>query len=139
MRQGVDINISGDSFFTQLIILTSFFLVSRCRITDKTIAMTDNFGNTPLLEALKNGNDRVAELLYREGAIVDIKDAGSFLCSAVARGDTEFVKRVLANGLDPNSRDYDHRTPLHVASSQGLYVMAKVLIEGGADVFLKDR
>ena len=54
--------------------------------------MTDNFENTPLPEGLNNGNDRAVELLYREGAIVDIKDVGSFLCPAVARGDAKISK-----------------------------------------------
>lgn len=103
------------------------------------VNISDNFGNTPLLEAIKKGHDQVASLLYRAGATVDVKDAGSFLCSAVASGDVEFVKRVVANGMDPNSFDYDHRTPLHVAASQGLYLMAKALVEAGADVFMKDR
>ncbi|XP_039171682.1 potassium channel SKOR isoform X2 [Eucalyptus grandis] len=99
----------------------------------------DNFGNTALLEAIKNGNDRIASLLVKEGASLRIDDAGSFLCAAVARGDSDFLKRILANGIDPNSKDYDHRTPLHVAASEGLYLMAKLLLEAGASVFLKDR
>ncbi len=56
-------------------------------------------------------------------------NAGSFLRTAKA----------LSYGLDPNSKDYDHRTPLHVAASEGLYLMAKLLIEAGANVFSKDR
>ncbi|GMH05152.1 hypothetical protein Nepgr_006992 [Nepenthes gracilis] len=100
---------------------------------------SDNFGNTPLMEAIKNGHDRVASLLCNEGASLNVKDAGSFLCAAVARGDADFLKRVLSNGVNPNSKDYDQRTPLHVAASQGLYLMAKVLIEAGANVFTKDR
>ncbi|XP_030505721.2 potassium channel SKOR [Cannabis sativa] len=99
----------------------------------------DNFGNTPLLEALKNGHDRVSSLLVQEGASLMIDNAGSFLCTAVSRGDSDFLKRVLSNGVDPNSKDYDHRSPLHVAASEGLYLMAKLLIEAGANVFSKDR
>ncbi|KMS99189.1 hypothetical protein BVRB_2g047040 [Beta vulgaris subsp. vulgaris] len=99
----------------------------------------DNFGNTPLLEAVKNGNDKAAALLYREGARLDVKDVGSFLCTAVLGGDVDYLRRILANGIDPNSKDYDYRTPLHVACSQGLYLMAKVLVEAGAYVTLKDR
>ncbi|XP_031259832.1 potassium channel SKOR-like isoform X2 [Pistacia vera] len=99
----------------------------------------DKFGNTPLLEALKNGHDRVASLLVNEGASLSIDDAGCFLCKAVVRGDTDFLKRVLSNGIDPNSKDYDHRTPLHVAASEGLYLMAKLLLEAGASVFTRDR
>ncbi|XP_062107641.1 potassium channel SKOR isoform X2 [Humulus lupulus] len=99
----------------------------------------DNFGNTPLLEALKNGHDRVSSLLVKEGASLKIDNAGSFLCTAVSRGDSDFLKRILSNGIDPNSKDYDHRSPLHVAASEGLYLMAKLLIEAGASVFSKDR
>ncbi|KAL6993266.1 hypothetical protein U1Q18_011381 [Sarracenia purpurea var. burkii] len=100
---------------------------------------SDKFGNTPLFEALKNGHDRVASILVKEGAALKIDDAGSFLCTAVARGDSDFLKRMLCNGIDPNSKDYDHRTPLHVAASKGLYLMAKLLLGAGASVFSKDR
>lgn len=106
---------------------------------DKLNFSIDKFGNAPLLEAIKNGHDHVAAMLVREGAYLNIDDAGSFLCAAVVKGDSDFIKRVLSNGIDLNSRDYDHRTALHVAASEGLYLMAKLLIEAGASVFTKDR
>ncbi|XP_077230384.1 potassium channel SKOR-like [Tasmannia lanceolata] len=99
----------------------------------------DKFGNTPLLEALKNGHDRVASLLFKEGALLHVDDAGSCLCMAVARGDSDFLKKLLSYGIDPNSKDYDHRTPLHIAASEGSYLMAKMLVEAGASVLSKDR
>ncbi|GMP25662.1 hypothetical protein CsSME_00002422 [Camellia sinensis var. sinensis] len=113
----------------------TLFLI-QCRVD---INISDKFGNTPLLEALKNGHDRVASILVKEGAALKIEDAGSFLCMAVVRGDSDFLKRILSNGVDPNSKDYDHRTPLHVAASEGLYLMAKLLLGAGASVLLKDR
>jgi hypothetical protein len=103
------------------------------------INVKDNFGNTPLLEAVKSGHDRIAALLVSKGASMEIDDGGSFLCTAVARGDSDYLKRLLSNGMDPNLKDYDYRTPLHVAASEGLIFMAKLLLEAGASVFIKDR
>lgn len=103
------------------------------------VNISDNFGNTPLLEAIKNGHDNIASLLVKEGGSLKIDDAGSFLCSSVARGDIDFIRRILSNGIDPNSKDYDFRTPLHVATSQGSYIIAKLLLEAGASVLSKDR
>ncbi|XP_057496868.1 potassium channel SKOR-like isoform X2 [Actinidia eriantha] len=105
---------------------------------DVDINISDKFGNTPLLEALKNGHDRIASILVKEGAELKIDTAGSFLCTVVARGDSDFLKRILSNGIDPNSKNYDHRTPLHVAASEGLYLMTKLLLGAGASVFSKD-
>lgn len=92
-----------------------------------------------MLEALKGGHDRVSSILVNEGASLMIDNAGSFMCTTVSRGDSDFLKRILSNGLDPNSKDYDHRTPLHVAASEGLFLMSKLLLEAGASVFSKDR
>jgi CRP-like cAMP-binding protein len=103
------------------------------------VNIKDKLGSTPLLEAIKNGNDRVAALLVKEGATLNIENAGTFLCTVVAKGDSDFLKRLLSNGIDPNSKDYDHRTPLHVAASEGFYVLAIQLVEASANVLAKDR
>lgn len=120
-------------------LLFCFIYVGLIFFTLVLLNFLDKFGNSPLVEALKNGHDRVGSILAREGAALKIEDAGSFLCSVVARGDSDFLKRILANGIDPNSKDYDHRTPLHVAASEGLYLMATLLLDAGASVFSKDR
>lgn len=101
--------------------------------------LSDKFGNTPLLEAIKGGHDEVASVLSRAGASLIIDDAGGFLCMTVSRRDFNLLKRVLANGINPNARNFDNRTPLHVAASEGLNSMANLLLEAGASVFSKDR
>lgn len=73
------------------------------------------------------------------GASLDIEDAGSCLCNVVAKKDIQFLKRLLDNGVNPNSKNYDLRTPLHLAASEGLYQMSSLLLEAGASVFAMDR
>ncbi|XP_047065404.1 potassium channel KOR1-like isoform X2 [Lolium rigidum] len=103
------------------------------------INLTDKFGSTPLLEAVKHGHGRVATLLFTKGAKLNLENDGSRLCMAVSKGDSEFVQGALAYGADPNSKDYDQRNPLHIAAAEGLYMMAKLLVEAGASVFATDR
>jgi hyperpolarization activated cyclic nucleotide-gated potassium channel 4 len=92
-----------------------------------------------LLEAVKHGHGRVATLLFTKGAKLNLENTGSRLCMAVSKGDSEFVQGALAYGADPNSKDYDQRNPLHIAAAEGLYMMAKLLVEAGASVFATDR
>ncbi|KAB2090075.1 hypothetical protein ES319_A03G101900v1 [Gossypium barbadense] len=101
--------------------------------------ISDKSGNTPLLEAIKHGHDQVTYLLVQAGALLAMDDAASFLCMTVARRDLDLLKRALAVGIDPNAKSYDYRTPLHVAASEGLYFVAKTLIEAGASVLSIDR
>nr|DAD38815.1 TPA_asm: hypothetical protein HUJ06_013137 [Nelumbo nucifera] len=99
----------------------------------------DKFGNTPLLEALKSGHDSVAAILVKNGALLNLEDAGCYLCKVVIESNIDFLKRLLENGLDPNSKNYDQRTPLHVAAAEGLHLVAKILIKFGANVLAQDR
>lgn len=64
---------------------------------------------------------------------------GELLCSTIAKGDIELLKRLLANGINPNAKNYDMRTPLHVASSQNCYAAVKSLLDAGASILPRDR
>ncbi|KAL5545186.1 hypothetical protein UlMin_008970, partial [Ulmus minor] len=103
------------------------------------VNVSDKFGNTPLLEAIKNGHDGVISLLTNAGATITIENIGSFLCNAVARRDMDLLKRLLTKDINPNAKNYEHRTPLHIAASEGLYSIAELLLDAGASVFSKDR
>ncbi|KQJ82813.1 potassium channel KOR2 isoform X2 [Brachypodium distachyon] len=99
----------------------------------------DKFGNSPLLQAVKAGHDRIISLLVAQGAALNLEDAGGHLCRVVADGKTDLLRRLLKFGIDPNCRNYDRRTPLHVAAGEGLPLVAVMLVEFGADVLATDR
>ncbi|KAM0895477.1 hypothetical protein ACQ4PT_023763 [Festuca glaucescens] len=124
-----------------LSLTVKFLVVVRSTFLTKSMAFLriDKFGSTPLLEAVKQGHGRVATLLFAKGAKLNLENAGSRLCMAVSKGDSEFIQGALAYGADPNSKDYDQRNPLHVAAAEGLYMMAKLLVDAGASVFATDR
>ncbi|KAJ6764948.1 POTASSIUM CHANNEL SKOR-LIKE [Salix koriyanagi] len=103
------------------------------------VNISDKFGNTPLLEAIKGGHDEVASILVQAGASLGIDDTGGFLFTTIAKRDLNLLKRVLANGINPNAKNFDYRTPLHIAASEGLHSIASLLVESGASVFPKDR
>ncbi|KAL8474485.1 hypothetical protein ACS0TY_031082 [Phlomoides rotata] len=103
------------------------------------INVRDNFGNTALFEAIKNGHDDVASLLLKSGASLSVDNAGTCLCEAVARRDLGFLRRVLENGINPNSKNYNLQTPLHLAAAEGLYSECVLLLEKGASVLATDR
>jgi len=71
----------------------------------------------------------------------DVFATGCKLLLAVARGDLEKVQRFLVSTIvTVHFRDYDRRTALHVASSEGHYDIVKFLVEkAGASVNRSDR
>lgn len=51
----------------------------------------------------------------------------------------EYLKRLLEYGADPDSADYDFRTALHIAAAEGYFLVAKLLVDYGANVLFADR
>lgn len=56
-----------------------------------------------------------------------------------SEGSVEDMKMLLDEGGDPNAKDYDHRSALHLAASEGHLEAVKLLLDRGAMVNPKDR
>ncbi|KAJ7551923.1 hypothetical protein O6H91_06G034800 [Diphasiastrum complanatum] len=100
---------------------------------------TDNYGNSPLLEAVTGGHDGTISILVEKGASLQLKDSAMALCNAVINGDIELLRRLLRLGVNPNSTDHNLRTPLHIAAADGSFIIVKLLLDAGANIFAKDR
>lgn len=117
----------------------------------------DRWGNTPLDDALRSKHNSVAALLRSVGAksghlaqaslasgisgtlpatVVGPQD----LCDAAYAGDVARLRTYVAEGLDPNQGDYDRRTALHLAASEGqLDAVVYLINEAGVDPSPLDR
>eukprot|EP00300_Choanocystis_sp_HF-7_P019754 c20420_g2_i1.p1 GENE.c20420_g2_i1~~c20420_g2_i1.p1 ORF type:complete len:581 (-),score=119.52 c20420_g2_i1:68-1810(-) len=63
----------------------------------------------------------------------------TLMCAAAAKGQLMSLMEMLDQGADVNIRDYDHRTPLHVAASQGHIEIVRFLLKHGANTLAIDR
>ena len=68
----------------------------------------------------------------------DMQVIGTFL-SFASRGDRVGLNQMLREGTSPNVQDYDKRTALHLAASEGHASIVELLLHYNADVNLEDR
>lgn len=68
----------------------------------------------------------------------DMQLIGNFL-SFASRGDRVGLNQMLRKGISPNVQDYDKRTALHLAASEGHAPIVELLLLYKADVNLQDR
>ncbi|KAH6800845.1 hypothetical protein C2S52_001309 [Perilla frutescens var. hirtella] len=68
----------------------------------------------------------------------EIQKIGNFL-SFASRGDRVGLNEMLRKDMSPNVQDYDKRTALHLAASEGHASIVELLLAYNADVNLRDR
>ncbi len=61
------------------------------------------------------------------------------ICWATAQGDLHELQRLVAGGIDLNAADYDGRTGLHLAASEGNYDIVVFLVKKNVNINPKDR
>eukprot|EP01134_Creolimax_fragrantissima_P000549 CFRG0549T1 len=66
--------------------------------------------------------------------VANVEDERAQLLWAAYRNDIRFVKQIIARGGTVRHADYDGRTALHLAASEGYLDMVKLLVEKGATV-----
>ena len=94
------------------------------------------YNKSPLVAALFNRHLRVAELLHRNGADVDVTSykGRTPLHAASEEGIVDVARWLLDHGANPNSRESDHNTPLHLAAANGRLEIVRTLLEYSVDL-----
>jgi len=101
----------------------------------------DRFGNTPLREALRGNHGEIAKMLREAGAKMGQASAeidGEVMRCAAAN-DVQKLSQLLDSGASANCKDYDGRTPLHIAVAEGHSECVQLLLSKGADCNAPDR
>jgi len=151
VKMGVDVNFSDYDRRSPLHIAAAEGYESITRIllnAGADVGVVDRWGYTPLLDAKRCKNHAIKDLLIEFGAkeveLERVKGAevlirNTEMMDAINRRDIETVIKCLDDSASATFCDYDHRTPLHLAASEGYPEIAELLIQRGAVLDARDR
>jgi ankyrin repeat protein len=98
------------------------------------VAVTDDFGQTPLMYAVSGNGSDVIERLIAAGAEVDARNVADWtpLMYAARRGASLIAAALLRHGADPNAVDDTGRTAAGIALAEGHESTAQLLRDEAA-------
>jgi len=106
----------------------------------------DRWGGTPLDDAKRHARAQVIDYLKSKGAKAsarksnEIDVSANALCDAAHSNNVEELRMIIAAGGEPNAGDYDKRTAIHLAASEGRLTVVQYLVgEAGANHSPEDR
>ena len=86
------------------------------------------WGATPLQNALLGGHDLVCDLIRSFGGRLELKHAPKSLGQAASAGDVRRISLLVENGVPVDMPDYDGRTALHLAATEGHLLDVYILL-----------
>ena len=98
-------------------------------------------GFTPLGNAARNGQIKVATFLLDHGAGINVaqRAGATALHDAARAGNRAMVELLLSRGAEVNATDDNGRTPLYLAVGKGFQAVTEVLLANKADVNASDK
>jgi hypothetical protein len=104
------------------------------------VNIKSEFGETPLIEAIRSDNIVIIRLLLEKGANLNARDDVGLtpFFAAIKSGSIDITKLLLKKGADVNARDNSGKTPLMLAAERGNLDIAKALLDRGAKINAKN-
>jgi urea transporter len=107
------------------------------------VSALDCNGGSALEDAIRAGSLAAVKLLAKSSTPLNDESKtlvqAEEMCYAAASNDLHKLELLLAAGVPVNSQDYDQRTALHLAASNGNTAAVELLLSSGADGTAKDR
>ena len=101
----------------------------------------DDAYSTPFLEAVRNNQKKIIELLIKKGSKFDTKDFDEMnalhICCDL--GYEDLTNFFLKKKISPNSKNSFEETPLHLATKKGYTSIIKLLIKNNSEIEAKDE